>query len=89
MEREERRLLAERAEKEELRKESMNAAREAAGLERVKSRIAPTLGTTGEITRLRGALKTSTSASGQEVGSVEGEGRTSFEAKRVRVLEPG
>jgi len=88
MEREERRLLAERAEKEELRKESMNAARGAAELGRVRSRIAPTLGTTGEITRLRGALKTSTSTSGQEVGSVEGEGRTSFEAKRVRVLEP-
>lgn len=85
MQREERRVLAERAEKEEQRKENMLATREAA--ERTKA--AKTYHSPGasEITRLRGALKTSTSATGQD-SSVEGDGRTTFEAKRVRVMEP-
>jgi len=85
MEIEERRKLAERVEKEESRKQSMVAAREAAELERIKSRTTATQGTASEITRLRGAMKTSPSVEG---ASVDGEARTSFEAKRVRVLEP-
>jgi len=85
MEIEERRKLAERVEKEESRKQSMIAAKEAAELERSKFRVTATQGTTGEITRLRGAMKTSPSVEGT---SVDGEARTSFEAKRVRVLEP-